>query len=190
MVVSPNDLIKSVSQAESYFLRAEGVLRNWDMGGQSAREFYEQGIQASFDEYGAGGAETYVKGTSVQDEYVDPKNPDNNIGSLTSNYVKWEENADFDTKLEKIITQKWIAGFPEGIEAWTEFRRTEFPKMYLIGDPHPNQSNIPADSFIKRLTYPSNVTTQSREQVKEAIDAYLGGEDSQASPLWFDKSNF
>ena len=35
-------------------------------------------------------------------------------------------------KLQKIITQKWIAGFPEGQEAWSEYRRTGYPKLFRI----------------------------------------------------------
>ena len=32
--------------------------------------------------------------------------------------VAWEESAPFEEKLERIITQKWIANFPLGFEAW------------------------------------------------------------------------
>lgn len=37
--------------------------------------------------------------------------------------------ADFETNLERIITQKWIAIFPLGTEAWTEHRRTGYPRL-------------------------------------------------------------
>ena len=37
--------------AEICFLRAEGALRGWNMGG-SAKEFYEEGIKASMAEAG------------------------------------------------------------------------------------------------------------------------------------------
>jgi hypothetical protein len=32
----------------------------------------------------------------------------------------------------KIITQKWIAGFPEGQEAWSDYRRTGYPKLLPV----------------------------------------------------------
>ena len=37
---------------------------------------------------------------------------------------KWDENASKEVKLERIITQKWLALYPEGAEAWAEQRRT------------------------------------------------------------------
>ena len=40
-----------ITAAESYFLRAEGALRGWNMGG-SAQHFYNQGVGASFCENG------------------------------------------------------------------------------------------------------------------------------------------
>ena len=42
---------------------------------------------------------------------------------------KWEEDADIETKLEKIITQKWLACWPESYEAWAEQRRTGYPNF-------------------------------------------------------------
>ena len=36
---------------------------------------------------------------------------------------------DPELQLEQIITQKWIANFPLGHEAWAEFRRTGYPKL-------------------------------------------------------------
>src|SRR3546814_3461343 len=37
--------------------------------------------------------------------------------------IKWDEGASNSAKLERIITQKWIAIFPDGDEAWAEYRR-------------------------------------------------------------------
>ena len=42
--------------------------------------------------------------------------------------IKWKEDAQFEENLERIITQKWIAIFPLGNEAWAEYRRTGYPK--------------------------------------------------------------
>jgi hypothetical protein len=58
-------------------------------------------------------------------------------------------------QLERIITQKWIAMFPEGQEAWTEFGRTGYPKLFTVVN---NCSNGTIDTQIRirRLTYPSS----------------------------------
>ena len=72
--------------AEAYFLRAEGALRGWNMGG-TAQSLYETGIQTSFTYWGAGSAAAYIlDNTSLPAAYTDPQNAANNVaaGSLLS----------------------------------------------------------------------------------------------------------
>lgn len=40
--------------AEAAFLRAEGALKGWNMGGD-AKTFYEKGVRLSFEEFGVSG---------------------------------------------------------------------------------------------------------------------------------------
>lgn len=179
----PNSTMKQLDVAESYFLRAEGALRGWNMGG-TAKDFYEEGVKASFEENGVSGADAYLQGTTTMAAYTDPKNPKNNSDALTDEVVKWDDNATFEEKLEKIITQKWIAMFPEGTEAWVEFRRTGYPKLYPIMVS--NNPDLPVGTFIKRLTYPPTVTNASQAAVDAAIAKDLNGHASAAEPLWWD----
>ena len=97
--------------AEVYFLRAEGALRGWNMGG-SAQQFYEDGIKVSFDEYGISTDKytNYINNaTGVATDCKDPFNPENNISGLDKATVKWDEGASKEDKLHKIINQKWIS---------------------------------------------------------------------------------
>ncbi len=166
--------VKIVDGAESYFLKAEGALRGWNVGG-TAQSLYEEGIRASFTLNGAGGVDAYLNSTSTQAAYVDPANASLNSEPLTSNTVKWDEAGSFDNKLEKIITQKWIALFPEGTEAWSEFRRTGYPAQYAIA--FPTNPRLPKGTFIKRLTYPNLVASSSKAAYDAAVTAYLQGKD-------------
>jgi hypothetical protein len=178
--------VKLMDVSESYFLRAEGVLRGWDMGGGSAKEFYEDGVRASFKANGLGGVEEYLNNsTATPIAYVDPKNPANNAPPLTSITIKWEEGAPMEQKLERIITQKWIAMYPEGQEAWSEFRRTGYPKLYPVMVNH-SRGAIPDGEFIKRITYPTAITNASQEAVETAVNLYLNGKDSPFVPIWWD----
>jgi len=181
--ITPDMPVKQMDVAESYFLRAEGALRGWNMGGD-AKTFYEEGIRVSFQANGVSGVDDYLQSTTTQVPYVDPKNPANDTTAVSDVTVKWDDGATFDQKLEKIITQKWVAMFPEGSEGWTEFRRTGYPKMYPIKESH--NPELPYGTFIKRLTYPPAVTNSSQAQVDAAVKAYLGGHDSAAQPLWWD----
>lgn len=93
-------------------MRAEGALRGWDMGG-SARDFYEQGVKLSFDQRKVGGAEEYLaNAVAVPEPFVDPTNPVKcNYTPKTKITIAWNEGAPTEEKLERIITQKWIANF-------------------------------------------------------------------------------
>lgn len=180
-----NPYVKLMDVAESYFLRAEGALRGWDMGG-SAKEFYEEGVRTSFSANRVPGVETYLEDdTSEPIAYVDPYNSVNNATPLTSIKIKWDESAGFEEKLERIITQKWIAMFPEGQEAWSEFRRTGYPRLWPIVENHSN-GDILDGEFIRRINYPPAMTNASQEAVAEAISRFLGGEDKISKPIWWD----
>ena len=54
--------------------------------------------------------------------------------------------------LEQIITQKWLAVFPNGNEGWAEFRRTDYPRLRNILNN--NSEDVPTGKFIKRVLYP------------------------------------
>lgn len=182
--VKQTDPVKQVDGAESFFLKAEGALRGWNMGG-TAQSFYEQGIKASMANNGVSGADEYLQSTSTQLPYVDPKRPDYNSPALTDVTVKWDESLGMEKKLEKIITQKWITMFPEGTEAWSEFRRTGYPKLYhIMASANPL---LPTGTFIKRLTYPTAVVSSSQAQYDAAVKAYLGRDDEDVTFYWMKK---
>jgi hypothetical protein len=184
---NPADKVLLMTAAESYFLRAEGALKGWNMGG-TAQSFYEAGISKSFDQYGLGGVTTYLNdATSTPTAYVDPVDPSYDKPRPSDVTIQWDESATEAKKLEKIITQKWIAVFPDGQEAWSEFRRTTYPKLF------PNEVNesggqVPAGKFIRRLPYPSYFTTSNPGGVAAAVSNHLGGPDQMGTPLWWDKN--
>lgn len=176
--------------AEVYFLRAEGALRGWNMDG-TAQELYEEGIRVSFKEHGITDTNvynTYINDdTKVASDYKDPFNPENNISGLDKATVKWDEGASKEDKLHKIINQKWIAMFPEGQEAWSEFRRTGYPKLFPVQTNYSANVNggIADGDFVKRLRFPRNDSNSNGAEVEKA-KAYLNGPDNEATRLWWD----
>jgi hypothetical protein len=180
-----NPYVKVMDVAESYFLRAEGELRGWDMGG-TAKDFYEAGIRTSFDANKVGGADEYINdNTSVPTAYVDPINAANNAPPITTLTIMWDEAASNEQKLERIITQKWIAMYPEGQEAWSEFRRTGYPKLWPV-TVNFSGGDVPEGGFIKRIYYPSAITNASKSATTEAVTSHLNGQDKLSTPLWWD----
>lgn len=82
---------------------------------------------------------------------------------------------------ESIMTQKWIALFGQGIEAWTELRRTGYPVM-PEADPRAQFQN---DGVLPtRLVYPSTEYSLNGENV-EAGAALNGGPDDMKTALWW-----
>jgi hypothetical protein len=188
VVAGPTDPMLWMNAAEVAFLKAEGALREWSMGG-TAEAFYNEGITLSFQQYGVAGADAYLNDdTKTPGAYTYPLgNPAYNFGPNSVITVKWDNAATEEQKLERIITQKWIAIFPLGNEAWAEFRRTGYPKFAPVVT---NSSNgtVPAGSFIKRLVFTDFEYRDNAEHVYEAV-RLLGGPDTQGTKLWWDKKN-
>ncbi len=189
-VSAPNASIYKVcwlNAAEVAFLRAEGALRGWNMGG-TAKAFYEQGITLSFEEWGADGAASYIaNSTAVPAAFVD------NVGSAgaaapSTVTIAWKDSDSFETKLEKIGTQKWIALFPNGAEAWAEYRRLHYP---VLVTPATNFSNgiVNTNQGIRRVPYPVSEQTDNKAGYDSGVEA-LGGQDNAGVRLWWDKKPF
>ncbi|MFC0516946.1 SusD/RagB family nutrient-binding outer membrane lipoprotein [Mucilaginibacter angelicae] len=184
--VPANSPMKIMDAAESYFLRSEGVVRGWNMGAGTAQSFYETGVKTSFSEFGASGADTYLSdAVSTPAAYIDPKNSKNNAPPLSNITIKWNDGDATEKKMERIITQKWIAMFPEGCEAWAEFRRTGYPKLYPI-TVNNSGGKIANGAFIRRFPYTTTFTNSSKAQVDAAVAKEFGGVDSPAKKLWWD----
>ncbi len=177
--------IQLMTAAEVYFLKAEAALRGWT-GAGDAQTNYETGISTSFaqHEVSAAAAAYIADNTSTPNDYVDPVNASNNINALTSVTVAWDAGADNEIKLEKIITQKWIAMFPDGQEAWSEFRRTGYPKIF---PPVANNSGGTIDTNIqvRRLPFPASERNTNPSGVAQAT-TLLGGADNGGTRLWWD----
>ncbi|MBL4643225.1 MAG: SusD/RagB family nutrient-binding outer membrane lipoprotein, partial [Flavobacteriaceae bacterium] len=174
---------------EVYFLKAEAALRGW-AGAGTVQANYEMGIMTSFEQHGVSGAAAYIAdNTSVPANYVDPVNAANNATALSSITVAWSAGATNEEKLERIITQKWIAMFPEGQEAWSEFRRTGYPKIFPVVS---NQSGGTVDTAIqiRRIPFVDSEKSTNAAGVTAAT-ALLKGPDNGGTRLWWDTgSNF
>ncbi len=175
---------------ESYFLRAEGALEGWSMGG-TAKELYEKGIKASFDEWGytdylnlAG--ENYITSDRVPaSPGSDLSSPETIIPPVSTVPVAFQDGADKETQLEQIITQKWLCLYPENsIEAWTVRRITKYPKLFPRLESE--EPLIPANSLPTRLTFITSEYTDNKAEVEKAV-AGLGGPDNGTTKLWWDK---
>lgn len=180
-----------MTAAEVWFLKAEAALRGW-AGAGNVQTDYETGITTSMQQYGVGGsAPAYIAdAVDTAIAYVDYLNPLNNDTALSKITIKWDPAASQETMLERIITQKWLAMFPEGQEAWTEFRRTGYPRLFPVVV-NSSGGTIDTQIQVRRLAYPQSEATLN--PVAEAAGIkLLGGPDNGGTRLWWDvaKGNF
>lgn len=175
-----------INASEVAFLRAEGALRGWTMGGD-AQTFYEQGIRLSFERCGmADKAAGYLASTAVPGSYIDPVfgYDYSNESSVTIPWNPANQGA-FEENLERIITQKWIANFPLGNEAWADYRRTGYPRLFQVAvSNNPDITNLRLGA--RRLTYPLTEYEANGATIQAAVDNYLGGQDKMSVRLWWD----
>ncbi len=176
-----------LNAAEVAFLRAEGAIRGWNMGG-SAKDFYEQGIALSFEEWGATGAEAYIADATSKPAAFADNVSTNNAAAPSSVTIAWNESAGFEGKLEKIATQKWIALFPNCAEGWAEYRRLHYPALIV---PVNNFSNgtVDTNQQIRRCPYPTSEQSTNPDGYASGVAA-LGGADNAGTRLWWDKKPF
>ncbi|MCY1723284.1 SusD/RagB family nutrient-binding outer membrane lipoprotein [Prolixibacteraceae bacterium Z1-6] len=184
---------RSFTYSEVCHLKAEAALRGWDNAGD-AKTNYEEGIIASFADWGAGGVDAYLAdATSTPIDYVDPKDSKNNWTSRSTVTVAWNEADSDELKLEKIITQKWINNFTNANEAWTDHRRTGYPKLpyNTKNDSGADWGVIAADDFLRRVPFLNSERENNAEGVADATQK-LGGPDEIGTHLWWDTggSNF
>ena len=193
--------------SEVNFLRAEGALRGWNMGG-TAQSFYEQGIRTAYledrnykeNEY-TKHVEQYLNVNAPKGiAYVDPQGLTPDMPSVTKIGVKWNEGDSKETKLEKIITQKYIASFPYSYESWVDLRRTGYPKLFPILHPEHSDGTIKfgdpkvqtADNIMRRIPWVSD-DPQTKEDIKATGIPALSEDtnnkpatDTQMQRLWWD----
>jgi hypothetical protein len=168
-------------------LKAEAALRGWD-GAGDARTNYEEGVMASFADWGAGGVDAYLAdANSTPMDYVDPKDARNNFTSRSSVTVAWNEADSDELKLEKIITQKWINNFTNANEAWADHRRTGYPKLPYNSknDSSEDWGVVADDDFLRRMPFINNERNNNKEGVADATQK-LGGPDEIGTRLWWD----
>lgn len=210
--------------AEAYFLRAEGMLRNWNMGDGTPESLYNEGIRSAWasvlgDESGwAGTYESYINGFINTEEggdfdwelfeggfgsapYINYRNQEYNyyieengkqVG-INRISVKWHDEDSPEKKLQRIITQKWISFFPTlSSVAWTEYRRTGYPKLIPIpSDLNYSNGAIDTELQIRRLPFTQSEYRGNTEEVNKAL-GLLKGPDNGGTRLWWDvdKGNF
>ncbi|MBF1618548.1 RagB/SusD family nutrient uptake outer membrane protein [Prevotella sp.] len=178
--------------SEVYFLLAEAALHGFAVGG-TAESLYEKGIEMSFEENGIASSEVadYMSSGLKPSAYsFHLTNPGVNVDvpAVTEATTAWSGTD--EEKLEKIMIQKWIALYPNGQEAWTEYRRTGYPKLHSAISNYSN-GEVDSEVGIRRMRFPTNKSTSAEDiaNLESARKLLRGGLDKAGTRLWWDNKN-
>jgi len=161
--------------SEAYFARAEGVMNGWNMGGGTAEEYYNLGIQRSMEYWGIDAITiaAYQNSTAIPVATHDGPTPVSDVP------IKF----DMGRAMEQIMTQKWLALFPNGWEAWAELRRTDLPAMYdRMASQNPD---VAKDEIMRRAEFVSGEYEANADAVNAATGMLVGGSDKGSTRLWW-----
>lgn len=141
------------SYSETLFNVAEAVARGYIAG--DAEALYKSAIIASFNQFG-------ITDATVIANYLNQAT----VKYDATNYAK------------SIGTQKWIAFYGQGLDAFAEWRRLDYPVL-VAGPNSLLEGKIPS-----RFFYPGTEQSLNGTSYKAAVEAQ--GKDVLTTKLWFD----
>lgn len=170
--------LKIMTYGEVCFLKAEAALHGWT-GAGTAKEEYNKGITASLED----------ERNQIAEEYRSFAPATNDEVYKTTGKVAWNDADTEDEKLEKIATQKWLALYPNGIEAWAECRRTGYPKLIPVLHSEEPTINPTNGEFIKKLRY---LDSERRENTENATSKSLNEDQGDGANVrvWWDTKRY
>ncbi|HEY0042737.1 MAG TPA: SusD/RagB family nutrient-binding outer membrane lipoprotein, partial [Flavisolibacter sp.] len=134
---------------------AEAAQRGWVAA--TTATFYEKGIGENWAEWGVtGNLTSYMNNSAV---------------ALTGTA----------TDLQKIQLQQYLSFYPDGLQAWSNWRRTGVPALTPTPNAIGSSKQIP-----RRQTYGPNEYNLNSAGVKEAVTRLNGG-DTPDARVWWDK---
>jgi len=144
-----------ISYAEVLFDLSEAVSRGFITGDPA--DLYNKAVLASLDQYG------------IKD------------ATITANYLA-QPSVQYDaTNFKRSLgDQKWIALFGQGLEAFAEWRRLDYPLLT------PAVAGTLGGKMPERLIYPGSEQTLNGANYTKAVQHQ--GADLLTTKLWFDKN--
>lgn len=194
--------------SETYFALAEAALFGLKGNSGQAQGYYEQGIRLALERV----LEMYENGkseiTEVEDLFLRREGNETDaeylarLDARVSLFLEGHEitQADIDDfmdnapvvtlsgtqeeQLEQIMNQKMVAFFPQETEAWSEWRRTGYPRILIGDDNSALQGTIP-----RRMPWPTSEQTINGAEYRSALEA-IGGEgmNTRLTKVWWDQN--
>lgn len=153
-----------IVKASSVLLaRAEAADRGWTSETANTETLYQSGITASFTQWGLAAPDAaYFAGPNVD---------------LTAAFGT-------GANIAKIALQQWVAYYPDGVQGWSNWRRTGVPALL----PAPDATNDPKE-IPRRVMYGTADYSLTKAGVEAAVARIepAGVGDKMNGRVWWDK---
>lgn len=185
-----NSELVIVNAATSMLALAEGLERGWvssaDLpNAMSDEEAYREGIKMSYLQWGLSSADADIQITNAQTNYNTGSGGGTGIGDDPDYHAVVGASAQTSSKRQRIQLQRYIAHYPDGIQAWCEWRRTNMPSL----KPTAFATNATEGGQIpRRYVYATNEYSLNPAGVAGGVNDLTGsGGDRMDSRMWWDK---
>ena len=151
-----------MSAADSHFMVAEAIVKGLASG--DAAGHYQTGLEYAMNLWGA----------SLSSDFSSSE-----MGTLTGSV---------EEKLEKIATQRWIANYTNGYEAWSIVRDTGYPASAITTSSDNSIRSLSGEmngGYANRLRYISSAYTSNADNIQAAVSKQ--GPDVKTTKLWWAK---
>lgn len=163
ILIDPGTPLPLLTAGYTWLNRAEAAALGWTS--ENVTELLSNGIMASF--------------ASMQAIY-DPAD-ELGIGDGATYALARVADASSVGELQVIGEEKWVALYPLGYDAWSEWRRTEIPALTPAADAI-NSGEIP-----RRYNYPSDETTLNTSNYQTGVSGLSPATDNNTSRVWWNQ---
>ncbi|MEX0313534.1 MAG: SusD/RagB family nutrient-binding outer membrane lipoprotein, partial [Allomuricauda sp.] len=152
-----------MTAAEGNFLQAEAIVKG--LGSGDAQALYQEGIRQAMKLWGV---------------------PDGDIATYLGTEDMALLNGTVDQNLEKIATQRWIASYTDGFEAWAIVRDSGYPAELAAGvsdfDIYSEGTTLNG-AYPQRMRYGNGAYNTNGDNTSAAVQ--VQGPDEQGTKLWW-----
>lgn len=132
-----------ITYAELNFIKAEAQLKGWG-GSKTAEQYYYDGIDASFQQYGVTGENEYKARDGIK--WGTSSTGDRHLFGVVNSGIS-------ANPLDKITRQRWLASFNQGHDIWCMQKRTRL--LPLIDQFAPDAGlGLDYAALPERMVYP------------------------------------
>ena len=130
----------------------------------TAKDLYNEGITNSLAQWG-------ITDATIVNNYINSMNtpvpPDDYLNSPAMTNIPVKFGAGLAEQKEQIATQKWLALFPDGMEAWADYRRSHVLKLYpVVNSDNPDITNT-STQWIRRIPFLLSETQNNAAAVED-----------------------